>query len=86
MAEKTKIYISTRVIAPPASGGALQITASLANRLSVLKNVDCTIGISKKNKAQFAQLLDVGAKCIQLDGECDLEIARQEEALKRFIC
>ncbi len=85
MAEKTKIYISTRVIAPPASGGALQITASLANRLSVLKNVDCTIGISKKNKTQFAQLLDAGAKCIQLDGECDLEIAKQEEVfLKEF--
>lgn len=80
MAEKTKIYISTRVIAPPASGGALQITASLANRLSALKNVDCTIGISKKNKTQFAQLLDAGAKCSQLDRECDLEIAKHEEA------
>ena len=81
MAEKTKIYISTRVIAPPASGGALQITASLANRLFTLKNVDCTIGVSKKNKTQFAQLLDAGAKCTQLDGECDLEIAKQEETL-----
>ena len=80
MAEKTKIYISTRGIAPPASGGALQITASLANRLSALKNVDCTIGVSKKNKTQFTQLLDAGAKCKQLDGECDLEIAKHEEA------
>jgi glycosyltransferase involved in cell wall biosynthesis len=85
MAEKTKIYISTRVITPPASGGALQITASLANRLFTLKNVDCTIGVSKKNKTQFAQLLDAGAKCTQLDGECDLELAKQEEAfLKEF--
>ena len=33
MAEGTKIYISTRVIAPPASGGALQITANLANAI-----------------------------------------------------
>jgi glycosyltransferase involved in cell wall biosynthesis len=85
MAKKTKIYISTRVIAPPASGGALQITASLANRLSALKNVDCTIGVSKKNKTQFAQLLDARAKCTQLNGECDLEIAKHEEAfLKEF--
>ena len=85
MAEKTKIYISTRVIAPPASGGALQITASLVNRLSALENVDCTIGVSKKNKTQFAQLLDAGAKCTQLDGECELEIAKHEEAfLKDF--
>jgi glycosyltransferase involved in cell wall biosynthesis len=85
MAERTKIYISTRVIAPPASGGALQITASLANRLFTLKNVDCTIGVSKKNKTQFAQLLDAGAKCTQLDGASDLELAKQEEAfLKDF--
>ena len=70
---------------PPASGGALQITASLANRLFTLKNVDCTIGVSKKNRTQFAQLLDTGAKCTQFDGECDLEIAKREEAfLKDF--
>jgi glycosyltransferase involved in cell wall biosynthesis len=85
MVERTKIYISTRVISPPSSGGAFQITASLANRLSALKNVDCAIGFSKKNKTQFAQLLYDGAKCIQLDGECDLEIAKQEEVfLKDF--
>jgi glycosyltransferase involved in cell wall biosynthesis len=85
MAERTKIYISSRVIAPPASGGALQITASLANRLFTLKNVDCTIGVSKKNKTQFAQLLDAGAKCTQLDRASDLELAKQEEAfLKDF--
>ena len=29
----------------------------------------------KKNKTQFAQLLDTGAKCTQLDGECNLEVA-----------
>ena len=79
MAEKTKIYISTRVIAPPASGGALQITASLANRLSALKNVDCTIGVSNKNKTHFAQLLHDGVKCTCFDGASDLEIAKQEE-------
>jgi hypothetical protein len=79
MFERTKIYISTRVISPPSSGGALQITARLANRLSTLKNVDCTIGVSNKNKTHFAQLLHDGVKCTCFDGASDLEIAKQEE-------
>ena len=83
MAEKTKIYISTRVIAPPASGGAFQFTAFLANAIASNPTQACLLGATNRNVAAFQKLLSPYIECKRLVGECGIDLIENEEALLR---
>ena len=81
MAEKTKIYISTRVIAPPASGGAFQLTAFLANAISSNHAWACLVGKTDRNVAEFEKLLSPSVEWKLLVGESGKNLHENEEAL-----
>lgn len=83
MAKKTKIYISTRVIAPPASGGAFQLTAFLANAISLNHAWACLVGKTDRNVAEFEKLLSPSVEWKLLVGESGKNLHENEEALIR---
>ena len=81
MAQKTKIYISARVIAPPASGGAFQLTASLANAIVSNPVQTCLVGTTNRNVTEFQKLLLPSVEWRLLVAESGKNLHESEEGL-----
>jgi glycosyltransferase involved in cell wall biosynthesis len=81
MAEKTKIYISTRSLNPPTSGGAFQYTIGITNALSLIPGVRIVAGVTGANSAIVGKLLQKTISIFELAGAGKDDIARSEENL-----
>ena len=78
MVEKTKIYISTRSLNPPTSGGAFQYTIGITNALSLIPGVRIVAGVTGANSAIVQTLLQKNITICELSGAGEDAIAKSE--------
>ena len=76
-----KVYISTRSLHPPSSGGAFQFTIGIANALSLIPGVRIIAGITAANSAIVGKYFHKDIRTFELDGPGEKVIARSEEAV-----
>jgi len=76
-----KLYISTRSLIPPSSGGAYQYTIGIANALSLIPGVKIIIGTTGANSCSVGKLIEKSINVFELAGEGGCSIAKSEEEL-----
>lgn len=78
---KHSIYVSTRVLNPPVSGGATQYTIALANALSKDPHIKVFVGVTKNNESSLKKLLNKKIQSTKLDGNSEKKRVLEEEFL-----
>lgn len=75
------IYISTRSLNPPSSGGAFQYTMGIANALSSITELKIIVGTTRANSCMVGKLLQRNINTCELEGLSADAVARSEECL-----
>jgi len=76
-----KIYISTRSLNPPSSGGAFQYTIGIANALTLIPGVTIIVGTTGSNSSIARKLISKNTNIIDLDGPGSDALVDSEENL-----